>query len=356
MPNKESDMLMKYRIKKKAKNLFIFVAVLFMTACKNQVTGETQSTLETKQDFVRDAQVEIVDDITPSYEISNEEVTIEYKGNFFRKSVFCAGGESIYICGVKPEDGSYFIGGMLREDNKFYEFSIEIPDDMRILNMTVDNQERCHMLLMSTEKIRINDEELDQITYKTSDIWIINKDGSLEKKIDVSGVFAKEKRRPFCFTIDYEGNYYFESQKEIIKLCPDGSFDMRLSCGEEIEAVGCGRSGEIYYIYRNEEGIDMLGMLQEDSTADIQIELPDVGTQYSLLSAGTDTEVFIYNIDGGIYTYESDADTVELRVPISELPVSGESAINSGFLGDGRLCLMVYEGEKIVFYYIPVGK
>ena len=340
----------------KVRILFILVTVLFLTACKSQVTDEAQSTSKIKQDFVQDAQVETVGDITPSYEISNEEVIVEYEGDFFRKSVFCTGGEMIYICGIDPIDGSYFIGGMPKGGNRFSKLPVELPENMRVFGMTVDSQERCHLLLMSTEKIKINDEELDQITYETSDIWIIDKEGILEKKIDVSEVFATEQRRPFCFAIDYEGNYYFESQKEIIKLCPDGSVDMRLSCGGEIEAIGCSRSGKMYYIYRNREGTDMLGMLQEDSIADIQIELPDVGTQYSLLTAGTDTEVLIYNIDSGIYTYESDADTVELRLPISELPVSGELAVNGGFLGDGRLCLMVYEGEKIVFYYIPVGK
>lgn len=329
---------------------------LYLMACTNEITEETNDILEMSQNPERDAKFEVDNVIVPAYEISDEESIVDYEGAFFRKSVFCTGGEMIYICGIDPIDGSYFIGGMPKEGNRFSKFPVEIPENMKVFGMAVDSQERCHLLLMSTEKIKINDEELDQITYETSDIWIIDKEGILEKKIDVSEVFATEQRRPFCFAIDYEGNYYFESYEEIIKLCPDGSADMRLSCGGEIEAIGGGRSGEIYYIYRNEDGIDRLGMLQEDSTADIQIELPDVGTQYSLLSAGTDTEVFIYNIDGGIYTYESDADTVELRVPISELPVSGESAINSGFLGDGRLCLMVYEGEKIVFYYIPVGK
>ncbi|MBD5549378.1 MAG: hypothetical protein HDQ97_18670 [Lachnospiraceae bacterium] len=336
-------------MQKKVKILAILIMSLYLMACTNEITEETNDIQETRQNPEQDAKIEVVNVIVPAYEISDEETIVDYEGDFFRKSVFCTGGEMIYICGIDPIDGSYFIGGMPKEGNRISKFPVEIPESMRVFGMTVDSQERCHLLLMSTEKIKINDEELDQITYETSDIWIIDKEGTLEKKIDVSEVFATEQRRPFCLAIDYEGNYYFESHEEMIKLCPDGNADMRLSCGGEIEAIGGGRSGKIYYIYRNEDGIDMLGMLQEDSTADIQIELPDVGTQYSLLTAGTDTELFIYNIDGGIYTYELDADTVELRLPISELPVSGEAAVNSGFLGDGRLCLMVYEGEKIVF-------
>ena len=343
-------------MQKKVKILAILIMSLYLMACTNEITEETKDIQETRQNPEQDAKIEVDNVIVPAYEISDEESIVDYEGDFFRKSVFCTGGEMIYTCGIDPIDGSYFIGGMPKEGNRFSRLPVEIPENMRVFGMAVDSQERCHLLLISTEKIKINDEELDQITYETSDIWIIDKEGILEKKIDVSEVFATEQRRPFCFAIDYEGNYYFESHEEMIKLCPDGSADMRLSCGGEIEAIGCSRSGKMYYIYRNREGTDMLGMLQEDSIADIQIELPDVGTQYSLLTAGTDTEVFIYNIDGGIYTYESDADTVELRLPISELPVSGELAVNGGFLGDGRLCLMVYEGEKIVFYYIPVGK
>ena len=173
-------------------------------ACTNEITEETKDIQETRQNPEQDAKIEVDNVIVPAYEISDEETIVDYEGDFFRKSVFCTGGEMIYICGIDPIDGSYFIGGMPKGGNRFSKLPVELPENMRVFGMAVDSQERCHLLLISTEKIKINDEELDQITFETSDIWIIDKEGILEKKIDVSEVFATEQRRPFCFAIDYE--------------------------------------------------------------------------------------------------------------------------------------------------------
>lgn len=319
-------------IKKIKTVLMIFAVLSLMTSCGKQenagLTEEKEKDIN-KEEYSEDGAGLIQnkeEKAIVSYEVSDEEAVIYYKGEYFRKSAFCTGGDMIYLCGIKPEDDSYFIAGMKEEESRFSEFPVKIPDGMRVINMTADNQGRCHILLMSTEKVDIENEEFvrDRITYEESFIWIINKDGNTEKTLDVSEFFFREQRRPFCFVTDYEGNYYFESGKELIKLTADGNFDMRLFCGGEIEAIGCGRSGEIFYIYFSEDG--------------------------------TDTEVLIYNAEGGVYTYDKDESAVEQRIPESDMPVSGEKAFNQGFLGDGRMCQMVYEGENIIFYYLPAGK
>ncbi len=353
---------MRVGIVKKIKTVLMILAVLsLMTSCgKQENTGlpEEKEKDTNIEEYSEDEAGLVQNKEIVSYEVSDEEAVIYYKGEYFTKSVFCTGGDMIYLCGIKPEDDSYFIAGMKEEENRFSEFPVKIPGGMRVINMTADNQGRCHILLMSTEKVDIENEEFvrDRITYEESFIWIINKEGNTEKILDVSEFFFREQRRPFCFVTDYEGNYYFESGKELIKLTADGNLDMRLLCGGGIEAIGCGRSGEIFYIYLSEDGTDTMDMLKEGSAAGYEITLPHFGAQYSCIAAGTDTEALIYNAEGGVYTYDRDEGAVEQRIPESDMPVSGEKAFNQGFLGDGRMCQMVYEGENIVFYYLPAGK
>lgn len=354
-----------YEIIKKVNVFFILTVVLsLISACGNQTQEDqvegieeniyTEESPENRIDSRPTGEKEAI----VSYEVSNEETVIRYEGEYFRKSVFCAGGDMVYICGVKPSDNSYFIAGMQAEEKQFCELPVKIPDGMRVIRMTVDYLGKCHILLMSVEKVIIENEELDQITYEESFIWTIDKEGNIEKILNVSEIFAEERSRPFCFTTDNAGNYYFENKKDIIKVDSKGNVDMRLSSTGEIEAIGCGRSGDIYCIYFNEEGIDTLDILKEDGLAGYGITLPYIGPRYSSIAAGTDTELLIFNIEGGVYTYERDENVVEQRISENNMPVSGENAASHGFLGDGRLCLMThdYEGEIITFYYISAGR
>lgn len=289
---------------------------------------------------------------TASYEISDVAATVCYEGEDFIKSVFAAGADMLYIYGIKPE-GSYFFGGMEEEKAQFQEFSIEMPDDMRISYMTVDRQASCHMLWMSVETTIVDGVTQNLRTFERARIIVVNKSGEVEKDIDVSTLFAEEQIRPnfYCFAVDDEGSYYLGNGRELVRLKPDGSLEARISCGGTIQAVGCGRSGEIYCIYAGENGKEVIGKLEQNSGAEVivgKVGLPSVGAIYLHLTLGTDTELILYNKEGGVFTYDSETDTVQQRIAGEQLPVPGTSVSGYGFLGDGRLCLLTREKEKKV--------
>lgn len=337
----------------------MFAILLFVTACGNHRKKNEQNSpnpvIAYPIDEAQDTEKEASYETTSSYEISNVNATVFYEGNDFKKSVFTVGGEMIYICGLKL-DGKFFLGGMKKEENTLQEFPIEMPANMRVFEMAVDNQGRCHMLWMSIEKIIINDESLDQITFKKSYITIVNSNGDVENTIDVTDIFLQEQHRPYCFIVDQDGNYYFENKKEIVILNQDGSPNSRVTCNGYVEGIGCGKSGMVYGTYYDENNNDMIGRLENNAFVPCDVTLPNVNAIYANINAGTDTELLLYNLEGGIYTYASDKNVVEQRVQGKELPVSGQDVSSYGFLGDGRLCLMTQSDEETIFYYIPAGK
>ncbi len=339
------------------KNLTYFVVLIvifLLTGCGQTNEKELDKLVEEsivpeQQDIENEK-----DTFQPSAsEVSNEAVTVFYKGDDFRKSVFAVGGDKIYICGIKS-DGQYFWGCMNKEEDSFFEFSVEIPENMRAFNMTVDNQNKCHILWMSIEKVTLDNQSVDRITFEQSFITIINAEGETETQIDVTQIFKKEQTRPFCFSIDREGNYYFENGKEIVKLLSDGSMASNIVCPGWIEGIGIGRTGVVYCTYKNEDGKEMLGKIDQDAFASCNLNLPDNYAIYANISPGTDSEALLYNKDGGVYVYDDVNNVIELRISQSQLPISGEEVVGYGFLHDGRLCLLTQNGET-VFYYIPAG-
>ena len=287
------------------------------------------------------------------WKISDRNATVYYAGEEFSKSVFSAGGDKLCIVGLKP-DLTYFWGSMNCEEEYFQEADIGLQENLRAFNMVVDTHSRCHVLCMSVENTVIDGEPLSRITFEKSYIVIIGRNCEIENVIDVSDIFAKEKNRPFCFVVDHDGNYYFENGKKIICIPNDLSSSSTVVCDGIIEGIGIGKSGHLYCTYIDEDHGRKLGYLESGEIV-YRADLPDVKAAYVNISAGTDTDVFMYNKAGGVYAYDFDNNAIELRIPSEELPISGQDVCGYGFMGDGRLCLMTQQ-EKTIFYYIPVGK
>lgn len=344
---------------------FIFIGVLWvvMTACGKEMEAEQSAqtiSAETVQTHTENiaVSVEAKEESKPdikTYEVSYKEATVKYEGEAFIKSIFGVGADMLYVCGI-DENEEYFIGGMRQEGTEFMRFDIEIPNNMRMFNMAVDNQGKCHALWMSTEKEFFNGEQFETITYEKSYITIINANGELEGTIDVAEVFQGEQYRPYCFVIDTEGNYYLESKNKVIMLDSNGRLKTRVSCNGTIDGIGCGKSGTIYCTYHEEDGTDRIGKIEQDLLVDCNVTLPACAAIYSRITSGSDSEIVIYNLDSGIYTYDSESNSVEQRKAAEELPVQGQDVSGYGFLGDGRLCLLTQNDGEKVFYYIPTGR
>ncbi len=285
-------------------------------------------------------------------EVSDKSAVVPYSGEEFEKSVFAVGDTMLYVCGIKP-DGAYFLGCMQREEDTFQEFTIEMEEGMRAFNMSVDRQGRCHILWMSVEKFEAEGQSVDRITYEKSSITIVDNTGKLEKEIDVTDLFSDGYKRPFCFVADRDGNYYFEHDKELVQIRNDGTPGNVILCDGWIEGIGIGKSGTVYCTYQQENGERRLGRIEEGLLCTIELELPQSKASYAGVYPGTDSELFIFNKESGVFVF--DGGDLETRVAETELPIKGPEIAGYGILLDGRLCIMEQK-DGTVFYYVPAGK
>ena len=289
-------------------------------------------------------------------EVSDRETAVSYTGEPFIKSVFAVGGEMLWLYGIK-EDGNFFLGYMGKEENVFQETDVSPGADMRVFNMVVDRQGRCHILWISVQKETIDGREFDRITFDRSCITIIDSSGKTEKEIQVSDIFSEEPGRPYCFVVDEAGNYYFENGMQLIQILPDGTQGGTFPCAGPICGIGIGKSGSIYCSSEKEGGTTVLEKLEDGKLRLCSVELPRANAIYAGIYAGTDTELLFLNKDTGIFAVQDCDSSVETRVSGAELPVSGEKIAGYGILGDGRACILSQTEEKeTVFYYIPSGK
>lgn len=317
---------------------------------ENRMESETESTeaIPSESEGTDEKGIVLTD-----VEVSNKSAIVYYAGENFVKSVFAVGSNMLYVCGIK-EDEDYFLGGMQKEEDVFQEFTVEMDESMRAFNMAVDEQGRCHILWMSVEKYEEGDQKFDLVTYEKSYITIVDHEGKMKREIDVTELFSSGYKRPFCFVVDREGNYYFENEKEIVQILKDGTQGTVTICDGWIEGIGMGKSGAVYCTYRQEDGERKLGRLEENALRTYEIQLPESDAIYAGIYAGTDSELLIFNKESGVFAF--DESHMEERVSEAELPIKGTEIVGYGILSDGRICMMQQENESTIFYYIPVGQ
>ncbi len=286
------------------------------------------------------------------YEKSMVEREVTYQGEEFLKSVFAAGGDRLYVCGTK-EDGSYFLGTMLQEEEVFQELPVTIPENMRILRMFVDKQGNCHALWMS---VKINGEGTSASmvpTFEKSYITVITPEGEMVSQIELVGIFDAKIRIPYYFAADFEGNYWIENEQQVLKISQEGKIEERIDCGGFVEGIGVGKSGAVYVVYSSKEGKTYLGKV-DASELSLETEIPTHPASYALITSGVDSEVVLYNKAGGIYTL--DGEVLTLQIAEKDLPMEREDISGYGVLGDGRLCLFGADGDGMVFHYVPIER
>ena len=275
-------------------NLVILATMLvFVSSCgyketKNLVEDKTENRkedssglkdLEDETDYKQEEAVlekilEDISEVAPKAS-SNQTVAVRY-GEAFSDCILSERGDMLYDYGSTPGDNSLYIAEMPEEGQQLSWNYIELPDHMAIRQLTIDYQGKFHILVMEVEKIIRNGYELNVPTYEVSYIWTVNREGEVERKLDVSDIFAREQRSPTCFVTDLDGNYYFDNEEDILRLDPDSSVTMRWSCNSGmIEAIGCGKSGKMYCIYSDYQGKDTLELLEEGGIADICLPLPE---------------------------------------------------------------------------------
>lgn len=338
--------------------ILVFMILVSVTGCAVSFEGDKEQTvipdkIENSKDY-SDIQKEEKGNL-PEDEIkkSEQDVTILYTGSDFIKSVFAVGEHMLYVCGMR-DDGEFFLGLMPEEEEVFQEFTVDVEEGMRAFNMTVDCYGKCHILWMSVEKQKINGQSFDSITFEKSCITVVNKEGVVEKELDVSSVFSPKQPRPFCFVVDRDGNYYFENEKELIQITVDGIQKEAVICDGWIEGIGIGKSGAVFCTYHTETGERRIAGLEKNYLDTWAVQLPEADAIYAGIYAGTDTEILLFNKANGVFA--CDENKIENRISITELPVKGNEINGYGILSEGRICLMEQEEGKTLFYYLATGK
>lgn len=338
--------------------ILFFIILVSVTGCtassgENKDQAAVSDKTENSTDY-SDIQKEGKENLSATaIKTSEQDVTILYAGSDFIKSVFAVGENMLYVCGMK-DDGEFFLGLMPEEGEVFQEFTVDVEEGMRAFNMTVDCYGKCHILWMSVEKQKINGQSFDSITFEKSCITVVNKEGVVEKEIDVSEVFSPKQPRPFCFVVDRDGNYYFENEKELIQITADGIQKEAVICDGRIEGIGIGKSGAVYCTYYTEDGERRVARLEKNYLDPCAVQLPEADAIYAGIYAGTDTEILLFNKANGVFA--CDENEIENRIPITELPVKGNEITGYGVLSDGRICLMEQGEGKTLFYYLATGK
>lgn len=345
--------------------LMLIVILVFASSCGNKETenlsnDKTEARIEktsASEELENEAETQPEEEIREAAPEagSNQTVAVRY-GEAFSECVLSVSGDILYNYGSVSEENKFYIAEMPEEGQPLSWNCIELPDHMAIRQLTIDYQGKFHILLMEMGKVMTDGMEFNVPTYEVSYIWTINREGEVERKLDVSDLFAREQRSPTCFVTDLDGNFYFDEEGDILRLEPNSGVTMRWSCNSDrIEAIGRGKSGKMYCIYEDYQGADILELLEEDGIAGMCILLPNYDCKYSSMSAGSDAELLIVNIEGGVSAYADGAHTVEQRISKEDMPASGEEAHIHEILSDGRLWMRVYDKETkgCTFYYIP---
>ena len=287
----------------------------------------------------------------PKMALNSSEVTVTWQGMDYVSSCRTIGGDSIFCTGYQgsiPEEGPYFAGRIGIEENEIQPFSLEIPEGMFVYRGCTDSQGRWHLLLSQKTG---NAVEAD----KKTEIWIINREGKLEQSFDITECVGESW---FCIwmAVDNEGIYYLAGQSGIRVINVTDQSVATFNFSGEIIGIGTGRSGMLYGMF-NVEGNIFLGIIDTDSgsiekCADLAEN--NLNSSFSILQGGANTELLLANKGNGVWSY--DGTELKQELVFKDVMANGQDILDIGFLWDGRVCVMSYEGGKYVFRYIPIEK
>lgn len=290
-------------------------------------------------------------------ELSDETATVTYSGELFMKTAADIGGNSIYLAGFygNPHDersleektsmDAYFTGRVGTGQEIMAEIDLNLPEDMYVVKGCVDSEGKWHMLL--TQRID------GALTWEKSEIRVVNEDGETERIIDMTEAL-QQIMLPFWVAVDRQGNYYLANQGKLIVTDGQGKTKHRYSTAS-LAGMGIGKSGQIYAVISNDTGAH-LGKLDSETGTIEECAVFDreLLSTFSILQPGTNTELLLANKGNGAFTY--DGEKLELAVSVGSIMGNGQDIAAMGFLEDGRICVMGYEDDKILFHYVPVER
>lgn len=335
------------------------ILIIMLTGCgkKEPVPGEMESPSDSASVVEEASQTGTQDEEAPVkdanrvFEISEEKLTVNYEGEKFTTLTMGIGGDWIYISGREEESGEAFLGRIERGQATLERISLDGMEKVRAFRISVEQSGMCHVLWMGMNETQVDGRIVSQLDLSQSYITTINTDGSLKEKIDISEVVLENSLIPYHFVADKEGNFYLDKGRTIIKVGDNGKEISVIECDGTVECIGVGLSGQVYCTYYAGE-TTYLGKVEADKVVTCDVNMPQLVAKFAVMTAGVNTELLLYNREGGAYAFDGKTQIQE-RIANEMLPVSGEKVLGGGFMNDGRLCL-AEQKESLSFYYVPV--
>lgn len=285
-------------------------------------------------------------------EISQERKEILFAGEDFLKSCVGIGGSGIYLTGYsgtyegnRPDDEAYFWGRIEKEGDILQEFELDVPEDMFALRSCVDTEGNWHVLCVS---------QIDgAFTYEKAEILMIDSRGCKVKSVDYMEAMQTKRFMPYWMAVDEEGNYFFAGNKTVLWMDGEGHVKKWYET-DNLEGFGMGKSGQVYGVFSDDSRKAYLGRLDLETGAVEQCAFfgKALSSSFSALQPGGSSELLLASKGDGAWRY--DGEVLELAVSTGDILGNGQDILAMGFLNDGRLCVMSYENEKHIFYYVPV--
>ena len=261
-----------------------------------------------------------------------------------------ARGEQVLLAYNEPELYVMAVG-----EEKHRPADIDNQDAMKVCNVAVDTYGRIHLLMAGSD-------------YGEWYIWQLDEEYQVNKIIDISEYF-ETKQIPIWFLIDKDGYYYFQWPRDRSGIILDSEGEMKHKLTPQslgvswIYEAAVGKDGEIYIAFCEEDDKIKIGRLDvENGSIDeenVSEPLPENET-FSLMAAGTDTNLLLFSPYSGVWACDMDKGILENRVEISDMDYRKDTEYwPLTFLADGRLLLLgrsADEASGFVMKYIPAGR
>lgn len=287
-------------------------------------------------------------------EVSHTQKEVSYAGADFLKACAAIGADQIYLAGyhgtykdTKPEAEAYFWGKLEKESDVLQEFAMDIPENMAAARGCVDAEGNWHVLCLSQEE--------GSFTFDKAEVRVIDSQGSILKTVDYEEVLQTKRFIPYWMAVDEAGNYFLADNRTVLWVDGEGHVKKWYET-EYLEGLGIGRSGQVYGVFTDDSGASYLGCLEPETGVVEQCASfeKELSSGFDVLQPGVHTELLMANRGDGLWRY--DGESLALAVSIGEIigNGNGQDIAAMGFLDDGRACIMSYEEEGYVFYYVPV--
>ena len=201
------------------KKIWIILVVIisaFLSACGTKKTDEDvpymmadsndqsiisdQGSANTESTADADASNQAADTIP----LSDKEIAVSYKGNLCICYIVSS-GDTIFLAGLEPDSRQYVMHKMKIEDETSEKLPVDIPEDMMIQGVNVDQAGNLHIFLTDTDR-----------SVERCEIWVTDQDGNVLREIDVKEAFSEDGPALQVlseFAIDSKGRYYISKTR-----------------------------------------------------------------------------------------------------------------------------------------------